>query len=358
MADFIRIKNKNGKLIGVLAKTENGVEIPFKLEGNYFLRMDSSNPRPLIEEGGYLKLCRQAAKIFFNDPSSEKAAKYIKVQNQECIPQISWEHLSAGEKERLKLLSSNGVNYLADGRLEIGRWIKINRLFVFIPQIVSNLDAAIGMQDRILSSYNKEDGEISELTDIESTIQKIHASLTDWEKNGTDRKKEINHLITKMLQNLRKSRNEYKRHICHQLKSTLELKDKSGKTNPGAAAARLSASLSSLSKRIEQTHLIISRIALRREILKYEKDAFDSFIGKAGSIVLNLRKKSPRLNEKDIHTELNKLLYVMSRLWVNPYKEKAELANRLIATAKKELDNNEWVRYLTCLGEIKKIIKK
>ena len=268
---------------------------------------------------------------------------------------IRWQILTKIDREWLWDLEKSGIEILTDGWLRIIRWNKQpSKNAIIIKQKVIGINSAIRMQDHILGGYRedqiKNQAELSKLESIEEVIEKANSILTDWQNlNLAYDHKMIKQLIQVILL-LEKCTNEFKVRARRQVEKIIDLRDSLGRVNPGAMATRTLTALNSLSSRINEIGNIYPKIALRKEILIFEKrriqDALRKAISKTAFIPKSASpagKLNPADETKIIMRNFEQALFFLNNNRVSPYWEQTEQVKYYYWQAKKLRRQNNFL---------------
>jgi hypothetical protein len=332
MANFVhnRICDRRGNLIAVLMRDEKGNEIPFILKNGKPVRCDQNDPvRPYVDNKTFTQFCNQAAAVLGEGEMAKNKKASTKL--------MSFKYLSQIEKDWLDLLDKNGIKYLWDGRLVIYRWEKKKEGLTKIPQIVKEIHSAIRMQDNILQKYNSEKSSQGRLHDIEKVLNYVHKLIENWLQADKEQKKFANLMIIKIIDRLSRCRDAQMQFIHKQLYAASNLKDCFGRDNPGAVAARLTASFAKLSERLENINLIASKIAFRRLLLAMEMERHDTLLMKIHINLFSAEKNIFEAEKEETNRLLNIALHYISKIYAMPYREAAKKIETKIHLAKTAL---------------------
>jgi len=247
------------------------------------------------------------------------------------------------ERRWLNNLTQAKIIILTYGWLRITRWDKkISKKPRLLKLKVSGINSAIRMQDDILNQYKLEpNGEILQLENIEAIIDKANHLLTDWSLMDKTAKEQLQKKLASIVLRLENCRNEFKVEAKEQIEKTISLKDSLDRINPGVMATRTITALADLSKRFNELGIIMPVIALRKELLIFEKRREENLMKKAlaetknvlnhqvfkGKIVADYE---PRFLVKDI----NRALAHLTTAWAAPYFWQTRQASLYLEQAK------------------------
>ena len=255
--------------------------------------------------------------------------------------------LSAIDAARFDTLEKCGVIYLPGGWIRIRRWIKEGGVINHSPQHVPDLDASIRMQTHILERYRGQNsnpaGEFGELEKFDDIIREANRMLTRWKNAAKKERMEIADRLTKVVLRLEKCRNDFKTAIHGQLSEVISLADSLGRPNPGALAARTVAALNDLAGRFQEMRIIMPIIALRHELLIFEKKWFE---GQAKQISITVRNLLRQIYHQpgrsgELDNRFGRILHFTGFLWPSPYYERAKSANDYLLAGKKAARQNQ-----------------
>lgn len=196
--------------------------------------------------------------------------------------------------QRLNLILLNyfGIMTLEEGWLGLSRWFKLGEKFKIRRQKTPDLYSAIRMQEHILKKYKYEDrGEIYKLNSIEKVILNCNELLIKWKTAKPQNKSAIKRKLITSILSLKYCRNEFKQIIKDQLSLILPWRDKTGRVNPGALAARTITGLNELHSRLKEIETIEPYIALRHELLIYLEQWQRELIAEATKLIKQRRVK-------------------------------------------------------------------
>jgi len=262
------------------------------------------------------------------------------IKKQKNLP-IRPNFLSTEERLWLKNLRNNGIRILTEGWLDISRWEKqADKKSKLIWQKVNGINAAIRLHDHILGRYNLD--ELPKIGNIEEIILRTNELLTGWLETNMVAKQKIQKELTGVILQLEKCRNEFKTEVKEQAKKILPFKDASDRINPGAMAARTIGALNRLTKRLSELGIVMPFIAMRKELLIFEKRRLDTLILKATKSLRLIRchpvfngKKIAEHEPKILIIRINKILSLLNTALISPCREQAEQAKLFLENAKK-----------------------
>ena len=297
------------------------------------------------------KRFRQVRTIFFQKQkfAGSSGEEWIKrkdkkIDKPELMRAISKRDLAKIDLDRLSTLKKNGVRYLPKGWLRINYWIKKNGVLISSPRHAADIEAAIRMQEHAMAGYKEgrgeRPGEIKELIEFNEIIEEANRFLNEWKQSSEPDKKIIAEKLFYVVLKLEKCRNDFKVAAEEQIIKTLSFTDSLGRANPGAMAARTVAALNRLAGRFNELRIVMPIVALRHELLIFEKTWFKQQI-KQISIMLRSILNRPRgnlfQNSADIDRHIGQSLYLIDILWASPYYERAQLSKIFLMSAKSAL---------------------
>jgi len=249
---------------------------------------------------------------------------------------------------RLGTIMKNGICYLPKGWLRINYRIRQNGISTYSPRHPADIDAAIRMQQYALDGYKKGSesrrAEFAELIEFREIIEKANRLLNEWKQASKTDKKIIIETLVYVVSCLEKCRNDFKIAARDQIEEVLPLTDSIGRENPGALAARTVAALNRLGGRFSEMRIIQPIVALRREVLFFEKNWFETQVRQIGIMlrsILNRPYEKLLQNSVDIDRRLGQSLYLAGILWVSPYFERAQLSKTFLLAAKKAIRSKQ-----------------
>lgn len=250
--------------------------------------------------------------------------------------------LSKEEIGWLNNLREGGVKILTDGFLEITRWEREDGAIIKIRQKVDGINSAIRMQDHILEQYGlqkgKKSGEVEQLESIQEIIEKANRLLNHWKIAKPKEKEKIQQELADVILQLEYCRDEFKIKTKDQVEEVVTLRDSRERENPPALAARTISALNNLNKRLGEIQIIKPLIAMRREILVFERRRQESYIRRAANrvgMVLHHQVFSERADSNPerfiqdyepefLDQEIGRAIYNLEKVTVAPYKQLAE----------------------------------
>jgi len=282
------------------------------------------------------------------------------------------------ERQWYENMQNAGIRILSDGFLEIPRWEKSGKHAgspMRVRQKVDGINSAIRMQDNILEIYRSEEksriSEFSKIESIQEVIEHANELLTSWRMAKPEDKQDLQMQLADVVLQLENCRNEFKVAVKDQADAVMEFRDRLGRENPGALAARTVAALNNLAKRMNEMQLIMPIMALRKELLILEKRRSAGAMHRSTAYITEVMRhavfrdyltKPPasRINNNEV-VELNKrigrALHLLDTIRALPYSKQAEQAKfqlinkakRLFMSKKKLVDN---------LGSAKKTLEE
>jgi hypothetical protein len=235
------------------------------------------------------------------------------------------------EQARLNILSFFHCYVLKNGKVLI--WRKQNGKTIW--SVYGNIKKAISAQKHIRKKNQKE---------LSGIFQKLNL-ISEAKKPEKERRsnKELKKEINKLIKDLEKSRDNHKRKTATMMEAT-QRPDKLGRDNPGVKATQLTSSETSLQRREKDVKRINFFIERRYEALLLEEKEMEL---KKTLVQLQLadllreinnffpeniterQKKKEKLNEL-----IEKTIYFLQGLWLNPYLPDADNTLRLLTVAK------------------------
>lgn len=277
--------------------------------------------------------------------SADEVAHEI-IKKEKSAP-IDLSKMPKGERQWYENMRNAGIRILDDGFVEIPRWEKTGKYATSplrIRQKVDGINSAIRMQDNILEIYRSEEkdhlSEFSKLESIQEVIEHANELLTSWRIAKPEDKKDLQMQLANVVLQLEHCRNEFKVAARDQSDKVMGLRDRLGRENPGALAARTVAALNSLAKRINEMQLIMPIMALRKEILILEKRRTDGALKRSAAYLTGVTRhavfhehpaKPPasRINDNEVvelEKQIGRTLYLLDTIHVLPYSKQAEQA--------------------------------
>lgn len=330
------------------------------------------NERKIVEEAHEVN---EKVDAHFLSPKTDKSRSKSEIAHKiiKEMPSkpVRFSAFSGEDLEWMKGLRKGGVRLLEDGFLEIKRWDKTaGQDPEKISQKVDGINSAIRMQDHILEQYGLQSsakpGEVEQLESIQEIIDKADQLLNRWKMARSDEKEEIQTELAKIVLQLESCRNEFKVNVRDQAEEVVGLRDSRGRENPSALAARTVAALNNLEKRFGEMRIIKPRIAMRKELLVFEKKRSEMHIRRAASQVAlvlhhtvfkDLPSSGPAGRIQDYEMQyldlaIGKALHHLQNIYVAPYKQQADQAEfvllqnvkRFLKSKKSLLDNRESLR--------------
>lgn len=302
-----------------------------------------------------------------NKTPSEVAHQIIKERKSRSI----WtRNLSPEERVWLDNLRAMGIQILNDGFLEIIRWDSNEGTKIPIRQKIDGINSAIRMQDYILEKYglqrSRGGGEIEQLESIQKIIEKANQLLNNWKRSTPREREKIQQELANIVLQLEYCRNEFKIETRDQIDEVVGLKDSRDRENPMALAARTIAALNNLDRRLTEIRAIKPRIALRREILIFEKRRQQNYIkraiGKIGFLIHHqIFGKSANSNPERFiedyeirffNKSIREIIFNLEKVSILPYKQQAEQAKffllqnvkRFLVSKQSIITNREFIK--------------
>ncbi|MFA6306798.1 MAG: hypothetical protein WCV70_04755 [Patescibacteria group bacterium] len=255
------------------------------------------------------------------------------------IKMVSLRGFPPAQRLNLILLNCFGIMALEEGWLGLSRWFKLGEKFKIRRQKTPDLYSAIRMQEHILKKYKyKNQGEISKLHSIKKIILDCNELLLKWKTAKPQNKSAIKRKLITSILSLKYCRNEFKQVIKDQLSLILPWRDKTGRINPGALAARTITGLNELHLRLKEIEIIEPYIALRHELLIYLEQWQKELVMEATKLI---KQKRIKLAVK-----------ILSIAVISPYREQAEQAKFWLENCLLEKTCDHPRRYLATAIEI------
>ncbi len=331
------IRDKIGNVIKIIAQWE-GIEVPWSKVGKKIIADKKTfNPLPLPIRNDM----RRQVRAIFNCGINKKAEAK---KNKKKLQLISQKYLSKIDKTRLEILRKNGIEYLTRGWIRIRHWTNVERNLIITPKIVKDINAAIRMQKKhILAGYkgnSKQKGEIAELESIKKTIREVNDLFANWVKSDSQRPDIIQGKLATAFSRLINCHNELKIASADNIAEAIPLEDRLGRVNPGAKATITVAAINRLDDRSNQLRIIIPIIALRQELLIFEKNWMETQVKQAClylKSVLHRPKDHFQNRISDIDQKINQSIYILDTMWPSPFFEKAQKSKDYLLEAKKYL---------------------
>jgi len=320
------IRDPNGRVRQVIAIWQ-GQEIPFTITSNgTVLRADYDNTRrPVIPAEDYQKMHRQVTSVFAHNRAMDRAEEFAWLIND---------------------LNRCGVFLKASGRLAITRWEKpAGQKPKLIRQTVDDLAAAIRMQDHILSNYSlateQSPAELDQLESIEEVLLQANQLLLRWSQADETAKNELQKQLACIILRLENCRNESKVAAREQAEKVLPLKDSLDRPNPMAFAARTTAALGDLAQRIEELHIIMPYIAMRKQLLLLADRWLRSKFNQAAGLITQVARHQVFRNgriaayePKFIWQRIDRAIALLDNAIISPYYQLAQRIRTELKSAK------------------------
>jgi len=358
----------DGKVVKTRVFCQDGSELIFIRSDEGEIVRERSAGKCWIKDSDYAKIYQQVCAIFSPSQAqrltpeekmmieAQKIYQEIGLYRQETNkswteasreiirnmdnPPIRWQCVSDQEKHWLDSFNQAGIKILTQGWLEIKRWYKRKVIW----QKVYGLNSAIRMQqDHILDQYQLgRDSELSQLESIESVLYRANQLLTAW-INATDKEKQsLQKKLAQAVLQLENCRNEFKVQARDQIEKTISFRDSLNRLNPAAMASRTITALGKLAKRFDELRAIMPIIALRKQLLIFEKRRLDQVTSQTARAILRISrypafvgKPLAEYERRIIRAEINRAIGFLGSAWFSPYWEQAGQARYYLTEAKK-----------------------
>ena len=315
-------------------KQKQAEEIVFVYEGEDYTFIFNNKGKIICTSGKLLD------EVVFKEYQNKLRAIFMK--NRETQKQIHGNNKE--ENSRLDLLKEFRCYVLENGKLLILRSEKGKN----ISMIYKDLDAAIRAQREMVNRYigENESVEGSEMFRMFSGISIIHEVkniLFDWNSASDEDIKRAQDFMKKTIENLSRCRNDYKVNCLEQIKSSVTIKDSTGKLNPGAVQARTVSAIDNLEKRKKRIPELAKFVAFRKEVLMLEKKQMQlNIIDAAFSLKFILNSNLEFFRNKEVfYTKINQVLYLLQSVWLNPYIDIIVEVKKNLQEAKLKVDKGE-----------------
>ncbi len=184
------------------------------------------------------------------------------------------------------------------------------------------------------------DSELDQLESIEEVVSRVEHLFSHWLVAGREQQEQIQKNIAWTVLQLENCRNIFKVEAKEQLGKAMRMKDSLNRINPGAMAAHTVTALSRLVKRFGELEMIMPVIALRKELLIFEKRRLQTTVNRAAAAIHGITRhvvfigKSVTNNQLFwIKESLFKILSNLTTVWLSPYWEQAEQAKNYLEQA-------------------------
>lgn len=361
------VERINGKVVRAIMLI-NGDKIPFILKNGKPVREDyhPNQPRFEMTDEEYKKFNKQlfglfgtknslkkkmttkksAAAMTVPDVKKTKETVLISKHNKDLAKPLIFTPVDKKEREWFDKLNTCGIKPYSHGWLGIRSWYKsgekIQVNFIKVPDIFT----AVRMINHTIESYQidlpDEQAEISKLKDIKMILGQINQLIVDW-ANNKGRRIEIQKKLITVADELSFCRNEFKMNIKEKTEESTEIKDQSGRINPGATATKIISALNSLEQRINQINKILPKLFPRLETLEQEEERMRNAlkITRTGftNLINNQIFQGKEINKKRLEIfekGINVVLHNLNLVFFSPYWEISEDTKKS-ATKVKEL---------------------
>ncbi len=367
----------DGKVVKTRVFCQDGSELVFIRSDEGEIIRDQSMGKYWINDSDYAKIYRQVCAIF--NPSQAAIKDYKKLISQRSTPEekmmieaqkihqkvglyqqkttkswteasqeiirsmnnppIGWRYGTIQERHWLDSFNKAGIKILTQGWLEIKRWHNGE----IIWQKIYGLNSAIRMQDHILDQYQLgRDSELSQLESIESVLYRANQLLTAWIRATDKEKQNLQKKLAQVVLQLENCRNEFKIQARDQIEKTISFRDSLNRLNPAAMASRTIIALGKLAKRFDELRAIMPIIALRKQLLIFEKRRLGQVTSQTARAILRISRHPAFVGEpmveyerKIIRAEINRCIDLLASAWLSPYWEQAGQARYYLTEAKK-----------------------
>ncbi len=227
---------------------------------------------------------------------------------------LTLNHLIPSQRLELLRLRAFGIEILEEGWVGLSRWRKSKEKPVKNWQKTKDIFSAIRMQDHIMQKYRQQPtGETPHLLSFGQIIEECNRLLIGWRSAQPQEKEDIRNKLIAAILDLENCKNEFKAAVKSQLEFIISWQDRTGRTNPGALAARTIASLDGLAQRLSEIEDIGVYIALRRELLVFIENWHAALIERMVGLIKQRRVTSA--------------IKLARMAMVSPYWERAKQAN-------------------------------
>lgn len=269
-----------------------------------------------------------------------------KIDRPNNLRSVNRRFLAAVDNKRFDTLDKCGVRYLRQGWIRVNRFITENGVVRPSPLHVPDIDAAIRMEGHILDYYGgteNKPGEFAELTTFDAVIRTANNLLVVYKNSSIAKREVINEQLVRVILRLEHCRNDEKVEVFEQLREVAAFEDSLGRVNPGAFAARTVAALNRLASRFQEMRIIQPIIALRRELLIFEKRSFEYQEKQVGIMLRNLihRIYNDSGAVKNLEGNFGRILYFTGFLWPSPFYERGKWADAHLLAGKKAARLNQ-----------------
>ncbi len=265
-------------------------------------------------------------------------------------------------------LKKAGITVLENGWWLVRRWKKKNGKDLEVTfQFVPDIDTLIRMCGHIIRKYRiTQDENLSELdinSSINGTIEEVKNFLTSWNNKDIEQRLELQIKLASIVLKLENCHNEYKVQVKNQIEKVVPMKDSLERYNPGALAARTVAALNRLSERINEIQAILPRIAMKKELLIFEKRRqVDCFQKSASAMNLVIRHRvfhgeSIRDHEIEILIKnINASMSHLNHVYGSPFFERKNQIQYCFAKAKSLIKKKKFIKAKFWLDSAKGIL--
>lgn len=242
------------------------------------------------------------------------------------------ENWSKAQLERLGLLDEFNVQVLANGKPRITYFENGAPR----PCDYEDILAAIRAQDHIIEGYLSKEfrlGETAIIREIEKTVNKTRDLCLIWRLVSEAEVYSMDKQIKSAEALLTLSRNQFKVATHDQLLAMAGFMDKTGQLNPGATAARATASLDRLQKRQTQINENAIFSAQRKLVLLNEKEQMKLNLISALTKTKYLHDYFEDLVtslKEHLYRLINEIQYSLSSVWLSPYSSNSRKVKKML----------------------------
>jgi len=280
---------------------------------------------------------------------------------------LSWIGLSE-LKEWWYNLGLAKISVLAGGWVKIMRWEDASGQEPRpIPQKIYGIYSALRMLDKhILRQYKmiRPRGEIAKLEHYADVINQANLLLTNWGGASDNERRDIQHKLIELVLQLESCRNPHKKNIGKEVETVAQYQDARGRINPSAMAAKTVNALGQLAFRFEELHIIIPKMALKKELLTLEERRMSAAVKRAKteiSFMLKHRAFSGKsYQEPELAIMAERMNFVRKNLkgnLITPFREQSSQGRYYLEQAKGKLLKGDLVQTKKLLETVLNILK-
>ncbi len=374
----------DGKVIKTRVFCQDGSELGFIRSDEGEIIRDQSMGKCRINDSDYAKIYWQVCGIF--NPSKSRAKKikartttkvkkrrlsktqelHLQITNYKTKHSCTWTEaafeiikalpnyplqssgwlaeLTKEERQWLYNLRNAGMMVLTEGWLETRRWERMaSGKLKRIVSKVEGINSALRMQDHILEQYRidqpNQESELTRLETIEEVVLQVGHLFNRWSVAGREQQEQIQKNIAWTVLQLENCRNIFKVEAREQLGKAMQMKDSLNRINPGVMAAHTVTALNRLVKRFNELEMIMPVIALRKELLIFEKRRLQTAVNRAAAAIHGITRHVVFVGGSVsgqlfwIKKSLFKILSNLATVWLSPYWEQAEQAKYYLEQA-------------------------